>query len=967
MTSLSVLESPNIPTIYPEAYELSTFSTVAANSIAAYKDFNNTPQNFTIGASSNVRIEAVENVQLYMGGVGDFELYTTQYDANTKVRVDEKVFNVSADATQTTVAFGNNEVRLLAGDVDATFFFNDLKVFDSNAFKVFDTDMTKGFLFKDTVSFGGDVLFKNDLIVASNVYANGSLVGHELALFKNKDTSALAPNDPLRVGYVFNINSNDQLELIKYTRFFNGLPDAQKKVAVYGMNGLLPTDINNFPNVDVMQRLNAVSFQNGTTSTRVGTAAAPINGGSVIVNLAQTTSTVIELSSTTDALAISYLPTPLTTSEIGLKGTVTIIERSTTGRTINFPDGVTSFTDTRSLSTVTTFAPAGGYAVDQITYVVTGVNQISATYANLSIYTPPIIPNPFASYFTYRDYLVDTQYEFPDQFFRSMVSGVNSAMDAYFSVKTLSVTGTDIVISNGTLNTNVAHSHILNIDKTGTLSVVLKIQNMVEYQTNPGVIISDLTETQFDANENVGFVIALKYVPLFDFVHQVYNFLNPTNTIIKTIDVTNSSIRRDVIASFGSTIDHQWSYTLDSRGDRGERPIVAGNGSFVVAAFCLENSITTPQTSIQNTFDDTITTIYGINKTGYQPDDITNQYCIQAFSKATGSLLWNVIFGGGYIDIGSGTTYQIVNVSNAGNTIVHTVSPLIYGDRLGIYVKDSTGSISHSSTVINGPTSYYGSTYGDMITTEYYIYKFDAQGVLQWYSMRYYSNDSVFESSLLDSVILDNESIVSIGFYEVNNSACQMNLINADGSLSANSFTFIFDENSSYFTWDYLYIVALSSSGNVLWTTYIDAGWAKSGSEYGGRKFDVSNTITKTPDNGVVVAAGNYYETFLVLRNSDKSIAYTLDATMANCFAAYVKYNSAGNVAWFVRLDGDQGIFDPSVVNAYGNGFMCSCMTLASSITITDSLNTTYTFNNTSAFSVITFSIDLDGKFVQLQ
>lgn len=395
MTSISVLENTTLQTVYPSLFEMTTLGTVAATSMTAFQDYDSIPQDFTLAASSNVRVEAVENVQVYFGNQKNFELYNTTYDALNQLRTDEKIFGITAEANQTVVLMGNNEAKFVAGDLNQTFFFNDFQIQDNNDFKTIQTDALNGIKFMDKVSFGSSLYMGDDLVVNGNAYTKGSLVGKELALFKDKDMSTITENDPLRVGYALRINANDQLEVIKYTRFLNGLPDAQKKVAVFGMNGLGFSDSNYIPDLDVYSRLGGTSFTTGTAGAyKVGSAETPSLGGSVALDLTKYTNIVIELADNADSLSLSFLPSTFTADMVGHKGTITISERSTTGRTLA-SDARVTYTMIGNDGTSTTPAPTDGYAIDQITYTVMTTTTISATYIPISTYTPPVVGIPY--------------------------------------------------------------------------------------------------------------------------------------------------------------------------------------------------------------------------------------------------------------------------------------------------------------------------------------------------------------------------------------------------------------------------------------------------------------------------------------------------------------------------------------------------------------------------------------------
>lgn len=173
MTKLSVLEEPPFLVTYPSLYELATLNTVAATSVASYRDDFNVAYDLNIGASSNVRIEAENNVQMFMGNLGNFEMYNTTY-AND-VRTDSKIFDINGESTKTIISSYSNQFEIKSFDPYSTIFLNNFHIFSSNYFTNLDTTASNGFAFKSSVAFNKDVFFQGDLVVGSNIYAKGSL------------------------------------------------------------------------------------------------------------------------------------------------------------------------------------------------------------------------------------------------------------------------------------------------------------------------------------------------------------------------------------------------------------------------------------------------------------------------------------------------------------------------------------------------------------------------------------------------------------------------------------------------------------------------------------------------------------------------------------------------------------------------------------------------------------------------
>jgi hypothetical protein len=333
-----------------------------------------------------VDVEAIENVRLFMNQ-GDMQLFRSTW--SNDVRTDYQILNAGLDplSGNTVISTLDNPIEFQAGDSNNTYVLGGFTISDSNNYTVFESTQPSGFMFKS--AFNVERLLANsDMVVASNLYVGGHIMGHDLNVYK--DIATDSNNEATRVGYAFRINARDQLELIKYSRFYNDLPDAQKKVAVFGMNDLLHNDANQTPEYTAFGDLTNVSFTNGQTGSKMfGSEDVPIDGGSITLDINQYPNAIIQLDEGATTLLIDVLPNPLTSAEVGTKGTITIIERSTIPRTCTCPVGFI-FTSANA-GTLTTAAPElGGYSIDVITYIVLSPTLVSATFENRTSVLAPV-------------------------------------------------------------------------------------------------------------------------------------------------------------------------------------------------------------------------------------------------------------------------------------------------------------------------------------------------------------------------------------------------------------------------------------------------------------------------------------------------------------------------------------------------------------------------------------------------
>lgn len=945
---LSVLENVNLPTIYPSLHELTTLGTVAATSITALKDIDNIPQDFTIGATSNVRVEAVENIQMFMGGTGDFELYTTAYDAQSQTRTDEKVFGIRGENTQTIFNFGNNEAVFVAGDANNTFRFNDLAIFDSNQYKTIDTGAMNGLRFLDNVTFEKGVRFNGDLITPSNVFARGSLVGSDLALFKDYSLEGIAENDPVRVGYAFRINEYSQLELIKYTRFLNGLPDATKKVGVFGMNSLLPTDSNNITSLDVFNKLSKTSFDvtKPADVLFVGTAANPVNGGSVVIDLSQYTNAVIELSDQSSPLSISFLPTTLTTADIAKKGTITIIERSSTGRVINYDNRVIFTTVSADGSSTTTPPSGGGYSIDTLTYAVINITTISATYENLSIVPP--ISYQFVPYIVTGDTTTDYLY-----YVLAMPSpqvGANKALSliarypsgyatANYYKNLFYISPNIATLSDGTvLDNNYLAAHV-SINNVGTIEDVKKIK----YQ---GASLPFYLHGDSCLNGNVYNVYlhndqwnktGASYTTSFEIYDKnntlLYDFVASVPVIQNAGNVTS------VTYKMNSSMNVLWSMV----SYRGELRGVAGcsDGGALVGGIIIDTSGPTVISSSAPG-----STPYSFTSTLKYVDNFVpfNRYRKPLVKiSSSGVVQWHVFLEANYNE-----KFYVARGTLSGDVYLFDGRQYDGAYLTKDVIVDSTGA-SYDLELKLDEISYswqYNAT----------LVRFDSSGIFQWTSDIVSTRNGVYPRGM---IVLNNGYIISIGqwYYDKN---FDLRFYNSNGSLA----TSFFAPNSLTFDAISMVISCYDSSGNFMWYKNIP------GTEIFDYNFS-RDFVTPTYDGGFVsVLQTTQGWTFnagwkniwipVVLTNADNDPTTAISLTVNSWGYIIFKYNSMGNLVWYVKIDGSYTEAH-SIAELDDNGFLIqgfqSQDNASGTITITDAANNIQTISS----KLYSFKLSKDG------
>lgn len=241
--------------LYPESESYTITSTVVTTNVGAYNDESGAPQTLRIGATSNVVIEATGDVGMYVKDTGDFNLYSTQW-TDGETRVDKHLLHVSEFSPMATIieASSSNYIKVRGTDEAQTTILGGLTLCNTVSKQFITTDMVDGFMFVDPVTMDqpfllmstmhvtGPTTMDNDLNVGQNITSKGNIYSKTVNVWRDR-SNVIEETDVLRVGYGFNINEKNQLEIIKYSKFMNS-NEASKKVAVFGNTELSATESN---------------------------------------------------------------------------------------------------------------------------------------------------------------------------------------------------------------------------------------------------------------------------------------------------------------------------------------------------------------------------------------------------------------------------------------------------------------------------------------------------------------------------------------------------------------------------------------------------------------------------------------------------------------------------------------------------------------------------------------------------
>ena len=227
----SVIELPNYYNLYSDVDAMNDIPNIVTSSVTAYKDINGTALPLVLGASGNMVIESVQDINNYMGVSNAYTISTSMWNDLTKTRTDKEILRVLAATSDITYFSTPSNVVISPVDSATSFItLGSATVSEDGVQQVFSTTLNN-FKFAQGVAVAGDVA------IANNLYTTGNIYGANVNVWADKENKPYS-----RVGYGLRINSNDQLEIVKYSKFNDR--DVLKRVAVFGQNAFGSNDVS---------------------------------------------------------------------------------------------------------------------------------------------------------------------------------------------------------------------------------------------------------------------------------------------------------------------------------------------------------------------------------------------------------------------------------------------------------------------------------------------------------------------------------------------------------------------------------------------------------------------------------------------------------------------------------------------------------------------------------------------------
>lgn len=277
------------------------FDTLVLRSAVALADAtSNAPQTLYLGGSSNVVVEAGTDFRVFTSN-GVVEYCSSHFDASN-ARTDDMLLRVEETNTVDTLVSAGGRLILQGGDSNQTVTIGAFETLEDSNYQYLSTTKPSGFCITDPMVYGATLTVQtdaavaqnltvgNDVDVGRNMMVRGDFFAQGLNIWHDK-SNASSSNETDQVGFSFRVTSDDQLELVRYSRFYSSDSNVQpaavsQRLALFGgASNVTPASssdtasysyqqLNNYLNVyptfsNQGASSNAVSIQSvwGTTGT----------------------------------------------------------------------------------------------------------------------------------------------------------------------------------------------------------------------------------------------------------------------------------------------------------------------------------------------------------------------------------------------------------------------------------------------------------------------------------------------------------------------------------------------------------------------------------------------------------------------------------------------------------------------------------------------------------------------------
>lgn len=257
---------------------INSYDIISTKFIAAFTDSFGSNIDILIGASSNVRIEGVDSVSMYIGNntglvqqyassndyLGNREDYLIMKSFLSNVTINGQGSNMTIiQSGDSSIPGESSAIKIQGTDRFQSVYLNEVVIMsgvgedDQQHFGTTHSNFRFERPVVANVIEGTEELIGNK-VKAGAMYVSKNLFSPDLNLYKEIET--IEDQSINKIGFGFSINANNQLELVKYSRFKDGVDTKSitKKVAVFGNNNLKFTDTDDasylvFDNMGISQ------------------------------------------------------------------------------------------------------------------------------------------------------------------------------------------------------------------------------------------------------------------------------------------------------------------------------------------------------------------------------------------------------------------------------------------------------------------------------------------------------------------------------------------------------------------------------------------------------------------------------------------------------------------------------------------------------------------------------------------
>jgi hypothetical protein len=229
---MSVIDylTQNYNLLYPDPSIFNIFDNVITKSISAYDDENNNPQNLVVGATSNVKLEAVGAVQVYTRDDAQFEIYSSTMSNGVRTDTPALSVTVDADGSNTVISTVENKgIILRSTDPLRSVAISGITMCNDKLHQIISaSDTYQGVSVTDNMTVKN--VYTDKIITDDNVFAK------DLNIWKKVDNASNV-GDVSELGFSFRINDDNELEMVKFGKVLlsdNTYKTIYKKVGMFG-------------------------------------------------------------------------------------------------------------------------------------------------------------------------------------------------------------------------------------------------------------------------------------------------------------------------------------------------------------------------------------------------------------------------------------------------------------------------------------------------------------------------------------------------------------------------------------------------------------------------------------------------------------------------------------------------------------------------------------------------------------